>query len=197
MNRDHLKVEKHWPCILCRGQNGMLRNALEGTVILISLQHLIALALDYCPACKPEVWGIVIRVVKNNTSTAWNLLVLLESDIIRLVGKYLVLGNFSGQNTFSKIVSLIVQEAKLDLRSTKYFLELAVLGISNKQDKFGSELLDHKNFCWSQDVLHEDACTRCSAWRCPAWKDLFRKVQFNKNLTDHVTHFTKTILSLI
>ena len=37
-----------------------------------------------------------------------NLQVLLESDIILLVGKYSVLGNFSGQNTFSKIVALIV-----------------------------------------------------------------------------------------
>ena len=37
-----------------------------------------------------------------------NLQVLLESDIILLVGKYSVLRNFSGQKTFSKIVALIV-----------------------------------------------------------------------------------------
>ena len=37
-----------------------------------------------------------------------NLQVLLESDIVLFVGKYSVVGNFSGQNTFSKIVALIV-----------------------------------------------------------------------------------------
>ena len=37
-----------------------------------------------------------------------NLQVLLESDIILIVGKYSVLGNFSSRNAFSKIVALIV-----------------------------------------------------------------------------------------
>ena len=37
-----------------------------------------------------------------------NLQVQLESDIILLAGKYSVLGTFSGRNTFSKIVALII-----------------------------------------------------------------------------------------
>ena len=37
-----------------------------------------------------------------------NLLVVLDSYNILLLGKYLVLGNFSGRNIFSKIVALIV-----------------------------------------------------------------------------------------
>ena len=37
-----------------------------------------------------------------------SLQVLLESDIILLVGKYSVLVNFSGRKTFQKIVALIV-----------------------------------------------------------------------------------------
>ena len=48
-------------------QNGMLRHAL-GAVILFSLQHFIAPALDYCPACKPEVREIARRAV--NTEKA-------------------------------------------------------------------------------------------------------------------------------
>ena len=43
--------------------NGMLCHALGGAVILFSLQHCIAPALDLLPACKPEVPGIAIRAV--------------------------------------------------------------------------------------------------------------------------------------
>ena len=35
--------------------NVMLHHSLGGAVVLFSLQHFIAPALDYFPACKPEV----------------------------------------------------------------------------------------------------------------------------------------------
>ena len=41
----------------------MLRHALGGAVIFISLQHFILLYLTYCPALKPEIQGIAIRTV--------------------------------------------------------------------------------------------------------------------------------------
>ena len=46
-------------------QNGMLHHSLVGAVIFFSLQHFIALPLDYCPTCKAEVRGIAIRVVNS------------------------------------------------------------------------------------------------------------------------------------
>ena len=49
----------------------------------------------------------------------YSLKVLFETDIILLVGKYLVLGNFSGHNTFSKIVALIVKEGQIRLEVDK------------------------------------------------------------------------------
>ena len=47
-----------------------------------------------------------------------NLQVLLESDIILLEGKYSVLGNFLGRNTFfQKLWPLLYKRAELDLSS--------------------------------------------------------------------------------
>ena len=46
--------------------------------------------------------------IENEWRIICRLQVLLESYIFLLVGKYSVLGNLSGQKTFSKIVALIV-----------------------------------------------------------------------------------------
>ena len=65
------------------GKNGMLRHSHGGEVFEYLLWHSLQVLLE-------------------------NLLVLLESDINLSVRKYSVWGNFSGGNTFSKIVALIV-----------------------------------------------------------------------------------------
>ena len=77
-------------------------------------------------------------------SVVYSLQVLLESDIIHLVGKYSVLENFSGQNTFSKIVALMYKRAESDLRLTKKnfvlrifaFVHCAVQTMQNSHTKF-------------------------------------------------------------
>ena len=97
--------------------NGMLCHALGGAVIFISLQHFISpslnivLCLSVClscfllPACPHHVGRRQQEQYK----------FLLESDIILLVEKYSVLGNFSGHNSFSKIVAFSVYEGRIGL----------------------------------------------------------------------------------
>ena len=54
-----------------------------------------------------------------------NLQVLLEIDIILLEGKYSVLANFSGRNTFSKIVALTGLEGRISCEVDKaYFTHI-------------------------------------------------------------------------
>ena len=83
-------------------ENGILRHSLAGVVIFISLQHFIAPALDLMP-CLPS--GQKEGGNKGIKSK--------KGAIILLVWKYSVLGNFLGQNTFSKIVALIVKESQI------------------------------------------------------------------------------------
>ena len=66
-----------------------------------------------------------------------NLEVLLESYIILLERKYSVLANFSGQNTFSKIVALIEYEGRIRLEvdkgslvSTRVFRGIKLITVS-------------------------------------------------------------------
>ena len=66
----------------------MLRPSLGGAVIFFSLQHFNAPALDYCPACKPKVWGIQF----------W--------------------GIFQVETLFKNVWPLLYKSANIDLRST-------------------------------------------------------------------------------
>ena len=66
---------------------------------------------NYCP--DTNAWCIFFCQPKANSARSSNIPVKFNgfkegSDNILLVGKYLFLGNFSGQNTLSKIMALIV-----------------------------------------------------------------------------------------
>ena len=64
-----------------------------------------------------------------------NFQVLLESDIIQLVGKYSVLGKFSGRKSLSKIVALIVKEGRSRLEDDKKVFNFQIFCLLSLQLK--------------------------------------------------------------
>ena len=86
----------------------MLRHWSEGAVIFISVQHFIAPALDLLPYLQARGTRDCNKgsKFKKGAIKCWK-----ENKItapILMCGVYSVLGNFSGGNTFSNIVALIV-----------------------------------------------------------------------------------------
>ena len=117
-------VELHWfkeTCynqkILLTTENWMLCHALGGVVIFVSLQIFIAPAMD----SRREV---------KFTSFAWNLTSSAWMWYYFSVGKYSVLENFSGRNTFSKVVALLYKRAELDLRLTNTFWTVQISSLN-------------------------------------------------------------------
>ena len=83
------------------------------------------------------VWACKERIIKffylyQTTLLSNHLLkiclqLLRKSDIVLLVGKYSILGNLSGWNTFPKIVALIVKESRIRLEVEKVFFKVLTI----------------------------------------------------------------------